>query len=48
MINLLIEKIDKYYHRPKILNFFKDKNIDFFIDIGGFEGSYSNLFLKSF
>jgi FkbM family methyltransferase len=46
MINLLIEKIDKFYHRPKILNFFKDKNIDFFIDIGGFEGSYSNLFLK--
>ncbi len=46
MINILIDKIDKFYHRPRIYSFFKEKKIDCFIDIGGFEGSYSNLFLK--
>ena len=47
MINFLIEKIDRYYHRPKILKFFMDKDIKTFVDIGGFKGLYSDIFLKT-
>ena len=46
MINYVIEKIDKIYHRPKILKFFKNKNVETFIDVGGFKGLYSDIFLK--
>ena len=46
MINYVIEKIDKIYHRPKISKFFKNKNVETFIDVGGFKGLYSDIFLK--
>ena len=46
MLSYLIEKIDKLYHIPKISNFFLKEKINTYIDIGGYKGLYSNIFLK--
>ncbi len=46
MLSNLIEKIDKLYHIPRISNFFSKEKIHTYVDIGGYKGLYSNIFLK--
>lgn len=47
MISFVIKLIDRYYHRKRIYNFFKNKKIVNFIDVGGHEGDYSQMFLNN-
>ena len=46
----VFENLDKFYHQKRILSFFlkNDIDIDNFIDIGAYEGEYSNLFFSKY
>ena len=47
MISFVIKLIDRFYHRKRIYNFFKNKKIVNFVDVGGHEGDYSEMFLNN-
>ena len=47
---IFFDIIDLYYHQKKILKFIKKNtiNLKYFLDIGAYMGTYSDLILKNF
>ena len=47
---IFFDIIDLYYHQKKILKFIKKNtiNLKYFLDIGAYMGTYSDLIIKNF
>ena len=44
---IFFDLIDKYYHQKRINNFLKEIKINFFLDVGAYLGTYTDLILKN-